>query len=382
MPLPFYLPSGNRLRIVIAGGGYAGLSALSTLREYCPDADILLIDPRSHHLKITHLHESFRRPLADFAVPFRAIEKRFNLRHIQAALDFDDSRLQQWNTDRALSVGDETISFDYLLIATGAGFHEAAKAEEILALDDFTLRSGPDLLESALDGAEERAITVVGGGATGIQFLFELAHYLRQRRLPCRLRLVDAEAAPLGQFHPDLGRYVSSRMDDFGIEFLPRHFFRGQENGLALVENRDNHQRNELPSARTLLFLGKASTLGTQANAFGQVVANGITLSHVFTAGDCSQYRAPGSNVMSAQTAVRKGKLAARNLLRHSGRLKLLEPWLHRDMGYVINLGPYDAVGWFGLERNVVGGLPAAVVKEVVEAQYDLLLAGIDTYII
>jgi NADH dehydrogenase len=48
----------------------------------------------------------------------------------------------------------------------------------------------------------------------------------------------------------------------------------------------------------------------------------------------------------------------------------------------VISLGPDDAVGWLALERNVVGGYPALVVKELVEAQYDLLLAGIDTYII
>jgi NADH dehydrogenase len=102
----------------------------------------------------------------------------------------------------------------------------------------------------------------------------------------------------------------------------------------------------------------------------------------VFAAGDCSRYRLPGSNALTAQTAVRKGKLAARNILRHSGRIRLLEPYWHQDLGYVISLGPSDAVGWIALERNIVAGLPAAVVKEIVEAQYDLLLAGIDTYIL
>ena len=85
---------------------------------------------------------------------------------------------------------------------------------------------------------------------------------------------------------------------------------------------------------------------------------------------------------MTAQSAVRKGKLAARNILRHSGTLKLLEPYLHRDLGYVVNLGPADAVGWLALEGNVVSGIPALLIKEVVAAQYDLLLAGIDTYLI
>ena len=41
-----------------------------------------------------------------------------------------------------------------------------------------------------------------------------------------------------------------------------------------------------------------------------------------------------------------------------------------------------DAIGWLALEGNVVGGMPAMVIKELVEAQYDLLLTGIDTYLI
>jgi NADH dehydrogenase len=85
---------------------------------------------------------------------------------------------------------------------------------------------------------------------------------------------------------------------------------------------------------------------------------------------------------MTAQAAVRKGMLSARNILRHSGALRLLEPYLHRDLGYVVSLGPMDAIGWLALEGNVVGGMPAMVIKELVEAQYDLLLTGLDTYLV
>ena len=90
----------------------------------------------------------------------------------------------------------------------------------------------------------------------------------------------------------------------------------------------------------------------------------------------------PGSNALSAQTALRKGRLAARNILRHASRFKLLEPYVHRDLGYVIGMGPDDAVGWVALEGNVIAGQPAVLLKEVVEAQYDLLLAGTDTYLL
>ncbi len=384
MFIPFYIPGKNPLRIVIAGGGYAGLAALATFREHRPDADIVLVDPRSHHLKITHLHESFRRPLADFQVPFSSLAKRFGIRHIQAELNFDEEQLRLWNSNRALVVGDEVLDFDYLLIATGGAFRKLEKGARTLDLDDFTTEAGSDLLERHLGGLDsgERCLTVVGGGATGIQFLFEIAHYLRERRIPCRLRMADGEAAPLKQFRPELGRYVEARMADLGIEYLPNSFFRGQEDGRLLLEGRDTGELSEVLSDLSLLFIGKSPVERLQANWFGQVASEGAALARVFTAGDCSRYNQPGSNSLSAQTALRKGKLAARNILRHAGPVRVLEPYLHRDLGYVISLGPQDAVGWIALERNVVGGLPAAVVKEIVEAQYDLLLAGIDTYIL
>jgi len=117
-------------------------------------------------------------------------------------------------------------------------------------------------------------------------------------------------------------------------------------------------------------------------NAFGQVILNQKPLPNIFTADDCSFYNSYGSNTLTAQSAVRKGKLTARNILRHSGILKLLEPYLHREIGYVVSLGSADAVGWLVSEGNLVTGMPALAIKELVEAQYDLLLVGIDTYLV
>lgn len=380
MFIPFYVPGKERLRIVIVGGGYSGLAALATLREHRPDAELTLIDPRPHHLKITRLHESFRRPLADFRLPFQRLEQRFGLRHIQAELSLDELQLRQWNADRLLPVGDDLLEFDYLLIAVGAASRSLEKGLRSLDLGDFMENSGPDLLDEHL--RNDGHITVVGSGATGIQFLFEIAHYVRDRKLPCRLRLVDADDAPLKQFNPKLGRYVEARLGDLGIDFVPNHFFREQTDGLVALEQKDSGERLELPSQLALLFVGKSPSFRLGTNWFGQVTSEGKPLDRVFAAGDCSRYRLPGSNTFSAQNAVRKGKLAARNILRHAGPVKLLEPYVHQELGYVVSLGPSDAVGWIGLERNVVGGPPAVVVKELVEAQYDLLLAGVDTYIL
>lgn len=378
--LPFYVPARGPLKVAIVGGGYAGLTALVNLYRYRPDAEITILDPRSAHLKITHLHETFRRPLADFQLPFAVLERRFGCRHVQAEVLVDAKALCRYEMDKTITIDERWVDFDYLLITMGAASTAVEKSPRAYDLADFARTAASEIVEACLAAHSEPVLTVVGGGASGMQFLFELLHFLRSRRLHCGLRLIDGQPALLGQFPADLGRYATARVLDAGIDYLPGCRYRGQTDDTVVIERQGGNGIEELPSAATLLFVGKQSEQMLDTNAYGQVVVEGKTLEHVYAAGDCAHYRGIGANSLTAQAAVRKAKLAVRNLLRHSGLLKLQEPYLHQDLGYVISLGPHDAVGWLGLQRNVVAGAPALVVKELVEAQYDLLLAGIDTY--
>ncbi|SDX96469.1 NAD(P)/FAD-dependent oxidoreductase [Nitrosomonas halophila] len=385
--LPLYIPGHKQLKIVIAGGGYAGIAALTTLRRYMPEAEITLIDPRADHLKITHLHETFRYPFSDLLVPFSQLAQRFDCRHVQGELAIDDAALQQWQQNRCLDIGELTLPFDYLLIASGAQSARIAAKESVnvFDLEDFAACAGAELLGGLLAADEGPAscISVIGGGATGIQFLFEIAEYLRRQRSGHTLRLIDGGERVLRQFPQGFARYVETRMQELGIEFYPEVRFLGQQADKLLLEEKNSGHAFELPSIMSLVFAGKKPDNRLATNLFGQVVVAGhAALGNIFAAGDCAVYQSLGSNAMTAQSAVRKGKLAARNILRHSGMLKVLEPYLHRDIGYVVSLGPADAVGWLALENNVVTGMPALVIKEIVEAQYDLLLTGVDTYLV
>lgn len=384
--LSFYVPGRKQLKIVIVGGGYAGIAALTTLFRYLPEAEMTLVDPRTHHLKITHLQETFRYPLSDLLVPFTLLEQRFGCRHVGAELILEEATLQQWQKDKCITGPDLTLPFDYLLIASGAPAREVVnqRTSRVLGLNDFIDTAGSELLSKFLTGEGERKepISVIGGGATGIQFLFEIAHFLQRHKFENKLRLIESGERVLRQFPATFADYTQSRMNELDIEFYPDTYYRGQQENLILLEEKNSGKRYELPSALSILFAGKQQEKQFAANAFGQVIINHQTLPHIFVAGDCSHYQSFGSNAMTAQSAVRKGKLAARNIIRHSGLLKILEPYLHNDIGYVVSLGPADAVGWLALENNVVSGMAAYVIKEIVEAQYDLLLTGIDTYLI
>ncbi|SDW47709.1 NADH dehydrogenase [Nitrosomonas eutropha] len=387
--LPLYIPKNRRLQVVIAGGGYAGIAAMTTLRRYNPDAEITLIDPGINHLKITHLHETFRYPLSDLLVPYTALEQRFGCRHIRSTLSLDESMLCQWQQDHYLQAGDIQVPFDYLLVASGARMAcrsdmDSHTTRNVFGLEDFFTVSGADLLNSFLEtkNSERSYISVIGGGATGIQFLFELADYLYRHRINHGLRLVDDKERVLQQFPKGFSWYVEKRMLELDIEFYPAAHFLEQRTDKLLLEDKTSGRHFVLPSILSLAFTGNRPGNLIKTNLFGQVMAAGKPLEHIFAAGDCSVYQSMGSNTMTAQSAVRKGKLAARNMLRHSGMLKVLEPYLHRDLGYVVSLGPNDAVGWLAVENNVVTGIPAQVIKEIVEVQYDLLLSGVDTYLV
>ncbi len=384
--LPFNISRKKKIKVIIVGGGYAGLAALTNLLQFSPETDVTLIDPHEHHLKITHLHETFRYPLTDLLVPFADICKRFECRFIQANVDFDPDTLSSYQDKRQLIVNEEALDFDYLIIATGCNpiDTENENAKETLSLSDFIQTSGSDLLTQRLNisSSPECVISIVGGGATGIQFLFEIHQFLNRIKRKAKLQLIHSGEHVLNQFPDGFGVYAESRMHELDIAFYPNTHYREQQSGKILLTEKETKNQYERPSDLTLLFLGKKRQNILTANAFGQITVDKMPLPNIFTAGDCSYYQSLGSNAVSAQSAVRKGKLIARNILRHAGFPGLLEPYLHQNLGYIVNLGASDAVGWLVAEGNLVTGIPALAIKEIVEVQYDLLLAGIDTYLV
>lgn len=382
--LPFNITKQKKLKVVIIGAGYAGMAALTTLVRFAPDTNITIIDPRQHHIKTTHLHETFRCPLEDVLVPFREIETRFNCRHIAAPVNFINSDLQYFQQQKQLLVQEKVVDFDYLVIATGCSDRLTQQSDDILLLKEFETSSATDLITKRLPNSDPSnlSISVVGGGATGIQFLFELKHFLNRTQSPVTLNLFHSKARVLESFPMEFNDYVQARMQELDIAFHPHCYFQQQQSGHIHLKNKLTQQQFTLPSMLSLLFLGKQQQDSLLANVFGQVIVNNQALQNIFTAGDNSSYESIGTNAHTAQSAVRKGKLVARNILRHAGFPGLLEPYIHQDLGYVIHLGPHDAVGWLGTQNNIMTGMPALAIKEIVEAQYDLLLSGIDTYVV
>lgn len=371
------------LNVIIIGGGYAGLSALITLRKQAPDAAITLIDPRPFHLIITRLHETVHRPLETLQIPYEVLARRFNFTHIQQAVQFNEQQLRIWEAQKTIRLDEENLSFDYLLIATGSIPVQSGDEDGVHDLNTISQHCFNATLERfiARTDAKKKTINIIGAGPTGIQFAFEMAHVLLACHAEYQLNLIEGGDKLLTAFPAALGSYVERRLLEKHISLMKNQFYRGKQGDEIMLENSHSGDQSVVASELTMLLLGKKPELLLHANSSGQVLIDGKALAHIFTAGDCSFYDEMGSNLMTSQSALRKGKAAANNILREAGVLCFCLPYMHQDIGYLLSLGPDDAVGWIGSKSNIVRGLSAFLAKEGIEAQYDLLLSGVDSYV-
>src|SRR6516165_4244031 len=104
-------------RIVIIGGGFAGIAAARALRR-C-NAEIVLIDRRNHHIFQPLLYQVATAVLAPstIAAPIRQlVEKQKNLSVMMAEVTGVDLNSRSLETISPV-VGARKIAFDYLVLA-------------------------------------------------------------------------------------------------------------------------------------------------------------------------------------------------------------------------------------------------------------------------
>ena len=111
--------AGQKPRIVIVGGGFAGLAAAHALRH--ADAEVILIDRRNHHIFQPLLYQVATAVLspAEIAAPIRQLEvTQQNLSVLLAEVTGVDVAFRTIEAS-APGVGVRKIAFDYLVVATG-----------------------------------------------------------------------------------------------------------------------------------------------------------------------------------------------------------------------------------------------------------------------
>src|SRR6202007_1234245 len=112
-------PGIGRKRIVIVGGGFAGIAAARALSR--SNADVLLIDRRNHHIFQPLLYQVATAVLApsEIAAPIRQLAVRQRNLHVMLA-EVPGVDLKSRSVDASgPGIAIRKVPFDYLVIATG-----------------------------------------------------------------------------------------------------------------------------------------------------------------------------------------------------------------------------------------------------------------------
>jgi NADH:quinone reductase (non-electrogenic) len=369
-------PAPQRKRVVIIGGGFAGLAAAHALRH--ANAEIVLIDRRNHHIFQPLLYQVATAVLspADIAAPIRQLEaKQQNVSVLLAEVTGVDVASRTIEAS-APGAGVRKIAFDYLVVATGMrpsyfGHDEFARyAPGLKSLSDAeTIRAkilGAFELAATIDDEVERTrqmtFVLVGAGPTGVELAGSLAHMVKvtlrnnfHRIDPAKasIILLDAGKRVLPTFAESVSRKVTRRLEKLGVKVMTDIKVETVDDKGVIAGGR------RIPSATVLWTAGVAASaipkmLGTKTDRAGRALVgpglNIVQAPGIFVVGDAAsvmqnEHPVPGV----AQAAIQEGRYVGRLIAKELKGRKVKRPFRYFDKGNMAVVGKNYAVlerGW------------------------------------
>ncbi|WP_432092696.1 NAD(P)/FAD-dependent oxidoreductase [Streptomyces sp. bgisy100] len=381
----------SRPRIVIIGAGFAGFHTARTLSRLARGAaEIVLVNPTDYFLYVPLLPEVATGILEPRRISVPLVGTLPDVRLVLGAADrVDLDRRRVGVTDP--EGGHREVGYDRLVLAAGSvnkllpvpGVTEHAHGfrgmPEALYLRDHITRQ-IELAGAAEDPRERDARTtfvVVGAGYTGTEvaangklFTDELArqHPRLRDEPPPRWLLLDLAPRVLPELAEHMSATATRVLTGRGVELgTGTSVEEAGKEGVRLTDGRF------VPSRTLVWCVGVrpdplVEELGLPTEKGRLVVDEYLTVPgrpEVFACGDAAavpDLTRPGDiTPMTAQHAERQGRRAAHNIAASFGRGER-RPYEHRDLGFVVDLGGFQAAA-NPLGLRLAGPLAKAVTR-------------------
>jgi len=377
------------MRVVVLGGGYGGLRAVEKLADHA-DIELTLVDANTYHFLQTEVYGYIAgtKEIDELAVDLQSWCRGFKrpVRFVQKEVTGLDTG------NRRVLLGDKTLPYDILIVATGArtrfptfieGLREHSfGVKQLRRAFGFRHRFEEEVAKK-LEGEDGRVrIVVAGAGLSGVEVAAEMAYMLGRyaktlgrKREELEVILVDACETILPGMHSKIVEAAGKRLRKLGVVVKTGVF-------IERVEATRIHFKNgeTLPYTFMIFTGGIVANTAFVADTFATNTQEQLTVNatlnlpghpEIYAIGDCADIRDLKGRPLppTAQLAEKSAEYAASAILARS-RKRSPAPFVGRMDGMFIALGGrYGAAEIFGFRFH---GLIAYYLKRLVTLIYFL----------